>query len=689
MELEDYVADFNSAVVASAHADNNYTFSAFLEVASERLADAQEVRDLVPAHFEGYGSKNRRIQLDGVVVDEADGSLILLVGEHRTGVPAERLTTGDAKKLFGSAQAFVEDALSGRLADTLEESSEAFRTAMLVRRLLPTVTRIRFYLVTNTLMSDRIKDFPSSTFGTTPVSYHIWDIARFFQANVAVHGREDLVVDLRKWLPEGLPCLAGGPTREGFQTYLAVIPGKVLASIFSQFGSRLLEGNVRSFLSARVKVNQGIRATLSQSPHLFLAFNNGLTCTASSIELVEGAAPTITSLTDLQIVNGGQTTASIAAFAREVSDDNLDGVFVQMKLVVVDPIQYEELVPDIAKYANSQNTVSGADFFSNSPFHRRIEELSRRILAPAIEGSQQETFWFYERARGQFLNEKLKRSTVERRKFEAQNPRSQLLVKTDVAKVLQSWDRKPHEVSLGAQKNFTKFAVVADSQWSSRPLEINELYFKMLVAKSILFSATHKRISNQDWYETGGYLANLTTYSVAKLSEIVSQSGQSLDFGAIWSKQRVSDAVLEALDVISLAVQGVLLSNKRGTQNVSEWAKKAECWDQVKAIEVELSPKFYDELVGAAAAAEAKVDARAVQKLDDGIAAQAEILSVSIGVWKSIRESAVMKPLLSPQDHRVLDIVDGSKLGQIPERFQVTRLQAVLKKARDLGEVPR
>lgn len=692
MELDDYFSDFSNAVVATAESGRNYSVNAFLEVAAERLAEAQEVLDLAPSHFEGVGSKGRLLRLDGYVVDEADGSVVLLVGDYRQDAAVQRLTTTEAKRLFQGGQAFVEDAISGKLAASLEPSSEAYATAKALARLLPTATRIRFYLVTNAVMSERIKDFPPSKLGRIDVTFHIWDLARFLQAHLAVNGREDIVVGLDEWIPGGLQVLQGGTTTEGFRTFLAVLPGSVLAAVFGRYGSRLLEGNVRSFLSARTKPNRDMRATLAQDPHFFLAYNNGLTTTASSIETVEAnGVIRITSITDLQIVNGGQTTASLASYLREGGNRDLDGVFVQMKLVVVNPDGYETLVPNIAQYANSQNRVNEADFFANSPYHRRLEDISRRILAPAKAGSQLETRWFYERARGQFLNEKSRRSAADRKKFELQHPQAQVLKKTDVSKFEFSWSERPHDVSLGTQKNFIKFAETAKQLWDTRPDDVNELYFKSLVAKSILFSSTRRRISEQDWYQAGGYLANLTTYSVAKLAHLVrtQSGGAALNLGAVWSAQSVTPATLKQVDQIALAVNGVLNSSKRGSQNVSEWAKKPECWAQVQAAEVALIDEFAEELVPTQDQQLARQESRKTQKVDTGIEGQIRVMKVSSTTWREIRDAPELSSVLSPQDIAALRLVTGEVTGSVPEGFQVKRLLGVLAKAASFGVISR
>lgn len=129
-----------------------------------------------------------------------------------------------------------------------------------------------------------------------------------------------------------------------------------------------------------------------------------------------------------------------------------------MKLTVVPSERSYEVVPKISEYANSQNKVSVADFFSNHPFHVRIEEYSRRVLASAAEGSSRETKWFYERARGQYLVERAKRSDADRRRFDTNFPKTQFFAKTDLAKVEFSFRCKPDTVSKGAQKNFAEFS---------------------------------------------------------------------------------------------------------------------------------------------------------------------------------------------------------------------------------------
>ena len=225
---------------------------------------------------------------------------------------------------------------------------------------------------------------------------------------------------------------------------MTVIPGEVLAEIYRRHGSRLLEGNVRTFLGRTGRVNKGIASTIAKEPTKFFAFNNGIATTASAITIGEKkGSHVLTSATDLQIVNGGQTTASLAAALRDKSLTS-GMVFVPMKLSVVTPTVGMDLIPQISRFANSQNSIRPSDFFANHEFHRRMEEMSRRILAPSVAGSQIQTHWYYERARGQHLNDQAGMTSAQRNQFLLLNPRKQLIRKTDLAKVECCFNLEAH-----------------------------------------------------------------------------------------------------------------------------------------------------------------------------------------------------------------------------------------------------
>jgi hypothetical protein len=286
-------------------------------------------------------------------------------------------------------------------------------------------------------------------------------------------------------------------------------------------------------------------------------------------------------MTDLQIVNGGQTTASLFHTQRRDKAD-LSQIFVQMKLSVIDSEKSEIIVPRISEYANTQNRVTAADFFSNHPFHVRMEDLSRRIWAPAQQGAQRETRWFYERVRGQYVDAQSKPMRSEQKKFSTAHPKSQMFTKTDLAKFENVFDDHPRWINLGSQKNFARFALRIGKEWVKSSTAFNEFYFRRIIARAIIFRHTEKLVSLQPWY-LGGYRANIVSYAIAAIGEISKSCGGELHWQRIWQKQEVYGSLDEALRMASRFVNEDIMNPPLGISNISEWCKKEACWTRICA----------------------------------------------------------------------------------------------------------
>ena len=441
----------------------------------------------------------------------------------------------------------------------------------------------------------------------------------------------------------------------------------MFAEIYDRYGSRLLEGNVRSFLGTKGGVNKGIRNTILREPEMFFAFNNGVAATATDAEIIitdEGLR--LIRAMSLQIVNGGQTTVSLANTRRKDRAD-LRKVFVQMKLSVIAPEKAESIIPEISRCANSQNKLTFADFFSNHPFHVRIEGISRRIWAPAIGGAQYETHWFYERARGQYLNEQTRMTQAERKRYQLQNPRVQVITKTDLAKYYNAWRGLPRIVSLGAQKNFKAFAEWIAERWEQADTQFNEEFFRESVALAILFRHTEHLVPRQPWYQQG-YRANIVAYTIAKLASTIAAccSGNVLDLRSIWNRQAVTDAMDRQLTIISEAVFGVIVSPELGFQNVTEWCKKEACWTRVRGLDIPLSEDLKAELIDISENRAASRSARAQQKVDNGIGAQIQVVNIGAEFWEHLRSWANERGLITPEESRILGIASKISSGMIP-----------------------
>ena len=451
-----------------------------------------------------------------------------------------------------------------------------------------------------------------------------------------------------------LPILPAQQSEADHESYLAVIPGEVLAEIYDRWGARLLEQNVRVFLQARGKVNRGIRITLENEPSMFFAYNNGITTTAEQVDIAdEGGQLLLRGLRNFQIVNGGQTTASIHVAKLRKLD--LTRTFVQMKLSVVTPERATELVPRISEYANSQNRVSAADFFANHPFHVRIEGFSRRIHAPSPDGTFRQSKWFYERARGQYADARANLTPGQRRKFDLENSRSQLFTKTDLAKFLNVWEGRPHEVSLGAQKNFAAFARRIGQAWRKSPDDFNEAWYRVAVAKAIVFKSAERIVSAQAWYQ-GGYRANIVAYTIAKIAHDVADQERAVNFDSIWQLQSMGAAMDEAVSTAAEQAHEVLIHPPAGISNVTEWAKKQACWERVRKLSIKWPQGFVTELISADEQRDTARTARRDQRELNGIEAQIAVVQAGGQFWADALAWGQGRKLLTAAETGVLRV---------------------------------
>lgn len=686
-ELRDFYADLMHQVAASASARGELTRTVLVEDLVQRLLDAEELQDWEVCYHEGRGYRRRALGVDGYSTDELelDGTLNVLVAELREGDEPSSLATADVNAAFARAIGFVIEAREGRLDDALEPSTPAADLARLILQQGSGLKSVRVLLLSNAMLGARYREIDRNAIDGVKVELNVWDLNRFHEL-AAAGGREEVDIDLCEFVPGGLPALSAGIGATGYSAFLCVVPGALLADIYDQYGSRLLEGNVRAFLSARGGVNKGIRKTLSTCPEHFFAFNNGITATASEVELVsEAGQQRMLRVRDLQIVNGGQTTASMYN-SRQRDKATLDGVFVQMKLSVLPPEMAQEMIPQISQYANTQNRVSDADLFANHPFHRKVEDLSRRVWAPPATGSHLMTHWFYERARAQYQTGHFMLTGKAKKEFLAKNPKAQVVTQTDLARFENSWRMLPHVVSGGAQKNFKQFADTVREEFDKRPLEFNERWFQHLVAKAIVFKTTERLVSAAGWC-TGGYRANIVTYAIARMVKLVGHQfpGQVLDLDRIWKAQAIGDAARHQLEQTARAAFEVLVDPPAQWKNVTEWAKKEQCWQRVVAAPVAAVAGLRAELKALEEERHDRRDARTQDKEDTTINAQVEVVRLGQeGYWQRAFAWPRSRRVLSPTEFGILTTA-ARRATWVPTDAQARRLIAAAAKLDEEG----
>ena len=559
----------------------DFRINQFTKIAGEYLIAADAIEDVNVCYH-----KSRGMQLNGYNVPQDEDSLELFVSIFNQQSPPASVTKSQVEAIFRQAYNAVKKGLEGYYS-TLEESSEVYDMFQRIYEIRNQIKNIKIFLLTDGIVN--LDSFLTENTQDNKVSYHVWDIRRIYRFVSSGKKSEAIEIDFQKTFDTTIPCLPMADPESDYHGYLAVLPGEVIAGIYDKYGARLLERNVRSFLQARGNVNKGIRRTILQEPHRFFAYNNGLSATADEISFSETANGIvhISKVRNLQIVNGGQTTASLYHTSRK-DKASLKGIYVQAKLSVIPPDQIDEIVPFISRYANSQNKVSDADFFANDPFHLQIQELSRSVWSPAIDGGFRQTKWFYERARGQYLDAKsLEVKLSDKRAFEQTYPKSQKFEKTDLAKYENTWMQLPHLVSLGAQKNFNHFSIRLKERGK---IDANVKYYQQLIAKAILFKRAERLIAELNF---GGYRAQKVTYTLAWLSH---HTAQRIDLDSIWKSQDISTELQEAIKEVSYKVNEII-TNPPNARNITEWCKRKECWDAIRVASVQLKPGFYKELV--------------------------------------------------------------------------------------------
>ena len=679
--------EFHHALIADIQGDADVlglvTVEAFFEKVGDLLTEAGELDGANRAYFEGGGANNP-MRIDGYGGDprDGDGVLSLVLCDFELSEEVRVQNKDQTQRLLQRLYRFVVSSLKADFREQLEETSAGFGVADLIATTWKHVEKVKLIIVTNADFRARADAANVKDLDGKPVTLSVWDLKRLKQYVEQGQARANLIIDFEKDFGGGVPLLAASGSDSSLESYLAVIPGIQLAAIYDKWGPRLLEANVRSFLQARGKVNQGIRNTIRDEPHMFFSYNNGLSATAGAIEIEQAdQGLQLVRADNLQIFNGGQTTASLHA-ARKAFAEQLDRVHVQMKLTIVPREQSELVVPRISEYANSQNKVNAADFFANHPFHIRAEELSRKVLARG-EGGYRDTKWFYERARGQYADERGRRTIAERKRFDAEFPRSQFLTKTDLAKFENTWACMPHIVSLGAQKNFAEFAKHIGKRWGSEGAAFDELWFKRMIAKAIIFRATEKLVSGAEWYE-GGYRANIVTYAIAKLVHDAEERDMVVDLDAVWRYQDVSPDLKAALLVAAAEAQDVITHPHEGVRNFSEWAKKQACWKGLEDRNLSYPEEVDRVLISPDLANERARGARSDKAVDTSVEAELEVHRLGAAYWAEARNWARERGLLSPRENGVLGTCAAIP-GKMPSDKQCAIAMSALRKLQGEG----
>ncbi len=587
-DLDTEYEELMSEIRVASLAKKELPITAFFDIFSALAAENGDSPDLEPYPVLKEGPKGYRI--DGASFDELEGDagdlhLAVCIFRQMDDIPL--LNAKDVDAAVDGVERYFRSIASNDFIESLEESSPAFEAAINIRQYLHKIRRIRVLVLTNGHLRTRRSAFETRKIGELDLTINVLDLDRY--ARIAAEGAEPVEFDFRETANNPIPCLPASTGTDSCTSYLFAIPGPTLAEIFAAFGNRLLEQNVRTFLQARTNVNKGILRTIEHEPGMFFAYNNGVTATASSVETITipSGGLAITRVKDFQIVNGGQTTASLL-YARDALKLDLSNVYIQVKLSVVEQDVIADTVPRISEYANTQNKVSLSDLASNSPTQVRIERLSKEVKVPLRAGELVQTCWFYERARGQYKNLFAYKSRADRKALEIRYPKSQLVTKTELAKYELSFDGRPYHVSEGAQKCFNRYvtsvlAPIGDGT------ALNETWFKRAMAKALLFRELDSAVSRSQWYQADrGYKAQIVAYAIAAGAERFRLAGYQVDLNAIWNEQSIPEGLLTWMLEEAEQVANILKNPPDNVRNITEFAKREFCW--TKHVQPTLGP---------------------------------------------------------------------------------------------------
>lgn len=677
MTFTEYYENFRQELLADSGAD--FILSSFVERMCAVIAEQGVMPD---AEIVGYKSSQRGIAVDAIAWDPDRTRCVLIIADFRNSEVPETITKTDIEKYLKRLDRFVEACGRIDFVDGLEESDPVFPFSKHIYENRNSLN-LDYILITDTKMSGRVKDMSPKEYGIKYAQRcDLWDIQRLFELDSSGMEREALEVDFTQYDPNGISCLRAYTGDNSLKSFLFVLPGNVLADLYEKFGERLLEQNVRTFLQFRGNVNKGIRNTIIQQPNMFFSYNNGLSATGEAV-VVDETGTRIRSITNLQIVNGGQTTASIyTAWHKEHAP--LDNVFVQVKLSVIEGEEVNDIVQNISEFANTQNKVNAADFFSNHPFHLRIEEFSRRIWAPAADGSPRQTHWFYERARGQYGNAQAKMTKAEMNRFIALNPKEQMFQKTDLAKYYLTFKKMPALVCLGAQKAFAGtrgrkgFVSIITEEWTKNVdrdgnnTSINEKWYKDMIAQAIVFKSLSKKLGSiLREIDFGSFRSVIVPYTIARFTHELDKTEFRLDYGKIWQLQQVSipvmDELLEIADVITKYF-------KDAQTSVSELAKREDCWLHVKELPIRLHATLKPYLCHKDAVVEDDKSAKRTQKDINRIMAIQYVVEKGEVYWSRLRDWDDSRHVLSPKERSILNVACKMSRGMIPSDAQAKAL---------------
>ena len=573
---------------------DDYKENGFTLYCCQQLSEIGEIDDFQLLFFDKK-VKYEQMKVNAFGIDTQNEKLDVFVTHYTDAVDPTKVASKDIQQVTKSLGNFIKHSLKD-LSNNLPKNTEEYDLARLIKSSKNKLNLIRLYILTDGLCDiDALKSTKIENINT---KIEIIDLKKLFDQSSLGNIETNINLEFDGKYSNKIECIGIKNQTSDVSSYLAVIPGDILYHLYDQYRSRLMELNVRSFLQVSGKINKGIRNTLIEEPDMFFSYNNGIAVTANDIKFSQdkNGSRFIKKLEGMQIVNGGQTTASI--HRAKINDDvDVSKILVPTKITIVKKEQLRNVVPKISRFSNSQNAVKQSDFHSDNPYHKKIKELSQQIFIPGESGK-----WYFEKLRGDYQNDKFKaeNSNNLKTRFNSQTPVSRKLTKEDIAKYINAWELNPYIVCTGVQKNFIHF-MDNHAVKALNDKDVDDDYFKKLISITIIYRNIEKIVKEKKY---PAFRGQIIPYIVSVLSKL---AGNKFSYSHIWQDQDISEDLYYLLNKISDDVRKNMLNSVPVGRNHTEWFKKIDCWNKIKDMKISLkSLDLPPELKGAKSMSEIK-----------------------------------------------------------------------------------
>ena len=645
----------NEDINAEAVNTSRYPVEVFIDNAADILKnDYSLITDMNQCFFSlSKGTRAyKSMHIDAAYLDLASNTLDLLCADYNEG-EIRNITKEVINSKSQLLLNYFENSLKGFFS-LAEQADPAVQLARDIHLNYKDIYQVHLFIISTNRLSKSIKalNIPDYIYQgrSFKVKLDILNIDGIYRSKLVGFTKEQIIIKCEDFGIKGIPCIKASIDTEQYESYLAIVPGTFLAEIYKKYNSALLESNVRSFLKFNGAVNKGIRGTILNEKSRFFTYNNGISTTAKSVSVNNTSDGTvITEFVDLQIINGGQTTATLAATDIKNNAD-LSGIYVQMKLTVLkgsDP----ELIRNIAKYANSQNKVKTADLNSSHPFYVRMEYFSRKIYAPLASGSLVQQLWFFERARGQYEQPLMQMTKAQANNYKLTRPKNMKFTLTDLAKYMNAANMLPHYVSWGGEVNAAHFHNYMEKQWDKNNAIFNEFFYKELIGKKILFAKIETVISAQQWYqENRAYRPQIVAYTFSKLVLSAQEVHKEINYRQIWDYQSVPFEYENDIARIGKLVFENINDPNRSTSNVETYCKKQECWNIISKVNYQISDELREIMISSQEKAREADAVEKTQRFDNLILDEILIFQKGTNYWETIIERGISQNVLNSSD---------------------------------------